>query len=188
MRPHPSSRRPCTSSLLLSLALCLLLAAAGAPSAARASTAPDIEEPVGVWPLVPEPVVLERFAPPDKPWGPGHRGVDLLGRTGQWVRAARPGTIGYAGRLAGRGVVTVLHADGTRTTYEPVRATVEAGAQVPQGGAIGRLELVGSHCFPRACLHWGWRRGEVYLDPLDLVGAGPVRLLPLWRDYTERRD
>lgn len=28
------------------------------------------------------------------------------------------------------------------------------------------------------CLHWGWLRDEVYLDPLDLVGAGPVRLLP----------
>ena len=46
---------------------------------------------------------------------------------------------------------------------------------------MGTLELPGSHCFPRACLHWGWLEGETYLDPLRLVGAGPVRLLPLWR-------
>ena len=46
---------------------------------------------------------------------------------------------------------------------------------------IGRLELFGSHCFPRACLHWGLIEGrDHYLDPLTLVGASPVRLLPLF--------
>jgi hypothetical protein len=45
---------------------------------------------------------------------------------------------------------------------------------------LGRLQLFGSHCFPRACLHWGLIEGrDRYLDPLTLVGAGPVRLLPL---------
>jgi hypothetical protein len=82
--------------------------------------------------------------------------------------------------LAGRGVVVVDHGD-TRTTYEPVAAGASVGDTVPGGAPIGRLTLTGSHCFPRACLHWGWLRGETYLDPLDLVGAGPVRLLPLWR-------
>jgi len=60
------------------------------------------------------------------------------------------------------------------------------GESVAAGGRLGQLELVGSHCFPRACLHWGWLRGEVYLDPLDLVGGGPVRLLPLWREEPTR--
>ncbi len=97
------------------------------------------------------------------------------------MRAALPGTVRYAGPLAGRGVVVVDHG-GTRTTYEPVTAVVAVGDAVPAGGRIGTLELPGSHCFPQACLHWGWIRGEVYLDPLRLVGGGPVRLLPLWRD------
>ncbi len=84
--------------------------------------------------------------------------------------------------LAGRGVVVVDHGD-TRTTYEPVdRRPSRSGTVVGAGDRIGRLERSGSHCFPRACLHWGWLRGETYLDPLDLVGGGPVRLLPLWRD------
>jgi hypothetical protein len=43
---------------------------------------------------------------------------------------------------------------------------------------LGELELLGSHCLPRACLHWGLVRGETYLDPLTLVGRGPVRLVP----------
>lgn len=137
--------------------------------------------PVGEWPLRPEPTVVEVFDPPATPYGPGHRGVDLLGRAGQSVHAALGGTVTYAGRLAGRGVVVVDHG-ATRTTYQPVEASVAVGASVAAGGALGRLSLPGSHCFPRACLHWGWIEGKTYLDPLDLVGAGPVRLLPLWRD------
>jgi murein DD-endopeptidase MepM/ murein hydrolase activator NlpD len=103
--------------------------------------------------------------------------VDLRGTVGQRVRAARAGTVTFAGRLAGRGVVVVSHGD-TRTTYEPVAASVDVGDRVRAGAAIGALELLGSHCLPAACLHWGLLEGERYLDPLTLVGAGPVRLLP----------
>jgi murein DD-endopeptidase MepM/ murein hydrolase activator NlpD len=135
-----------------------------------------------VWPLRPEPEVVAGFDPPDSPWGSGHRGVDLLGTAGQVVRAALPGRVSFAGALAGRGVVVVDHG-GTRTTYEPVDATVSLGDPVAAGDPIGRLALPGSHCLPRACLHWGWIEGaDTYLDPLRLVGAGPVRLLPLWRE------
>lgn len=163
--------------LLVALtSLVLSLAHAGPVLAAE----PGGDDPVGVWPLQPEPEVLDRFDPPDQPWGAGHRGVDLAGRPGQEVRSALPGRVVFAGRIAGRGVVAVSHGS-TRTTYEPVTATLRVGDEVLAGGPIGTLELTGSHCFPRACLHWGWLRGEVYLDPLRLVGAGPVRLLPLWR-------
>jgi murein DD-endopeptidase MepM/ murein hydrolase activator NlpD len=158
------------------LVLTLLLVVC-APARALAAD-PD---PIGVWPLVPEPEVVAGFDPPESRWGAGHRGVDLLGSPGQPVRSALPGRVTYAGLLAGRGVVVVDHGT-TRTTYEPVHATVPIGTTVTSGQRIGRLELTGSHCLPRACLHWGWIRGETYLDPLRLVGAGPVRLLPLWRD------
>lgn len=159
-----------------------LLMGSGTLTHTAALTAPPSTESVGVWPLVPDPQILERFDPPADPWGSGHRGVDLLGSPGQRVRSAMAGTVTYAGRLAGRGVVSVMHPDGTRTTYQPVTSALQIGDPVPRGGPIGMLELPGSHCFPRACLHWGWLRGDVYLDPLELVGAGPVRLLPLWRD------
>lgn len=138
-------------------------------------------DPVGVWPLQPQPDVVRPFDPPDSPYGAGHRGVDLLGAVGQPVLAALPGTVTYAGSLAGRGVVVVDHGP-TRTTYEPVAASLPVGSEVGAGAVVGALQLGGSHCFPRACLHWGWLEGETYLDPLRLVGAGPVRLLPLWSD------
>ncbi len=141
----------------------------------------DGTDPVGVWPLQPEPEVVRGFDPPDVVWGAGHRGVDLLGTPGQAVHAPLPGTVSFAGVLAGRGVVVVDHGD-TRTTYEPVTSSVGVGTVVDTGTVIGTLQTGGSHCPPRACLHWGWKQGETYLDPLRLVGAGPVRLLPLWRD------
>jgi murein DD-endopeptidase MepM/ murein hydrolase activator NlpD len=104
--------------------------------------------------------------------------VDLLGHAGQQVRTALGGTVTFAAPLAGRGVVVVDHG-GVRTTYEPVSASVVVGDVVTRGAAIGLLRRAQSHCFPRTCLHWGLRRGETYLNPLTLVGAGPVRLLPL---------
>lgn len=135
-------------------------------------------DPVGQWPLRPQPEVVADFDPPATTWGAGHRGVDLLGGAGQRVHAALAGRVSFVGTIAGRGVITVEHGD-TRTTYEPVSAAVSVGEQVAAGAAIGRLAVLGSHCFPRSCLHWGWLRGDTYLDPLRLVGAGPVRLLPL---------
>ena len=153
-----------------------------APVAANARAA----DPVGVWPLRPVPAVVAPFDPPEVPWAAGHRGVDLAGAAGQPVRAALAGRVRFAGPLAGRGVVVVDHG-GTRTTYEPVAATVAVGDEVVAGSRIGTLQLALSHCFPRACLHWGWLRGDTYLDPLRLVGAGPVRLLPLWTPDPVRR-
>jgi len=148
------------------------------PGAHAVGAAADAD-PVGVWPLRPRPEVVRDFAPPSDPFGPGHRGVDMVGSVGQPVHTALAGTITYSGRLAGRGVVVVDHGE-TRTTYEPVAAARHVGDVVTAGDVIGRLELPGSHCFPAACLHWGWLRGEVYLDPLDLVGQRSVRLLPLF--------
>lgn len=134
---------------------------------------------VAVWPLDPRPTVVHEFDPPPTPYTAGHRGVDLRGRPGQAVLAVRDGTITYAGMLAGRGVVVVDHGD-TRTTYQPVDASVRVGEAVAAGQVVGTLQAGGSHCMPRSCLHLGLLRGETYLDPLSLLGPRPVRLLPLW--------
>ena len=67
----------------VALAALLCLASAG-PAAAGT-------DPVGVWPLRPEPAVVRGFDPPAPPYGPGHRGVDLLGEPGQPVTRPWPG-------------------------------------------------------------------------------------------------
>jgi hypothetical protein len=161
--------------LLLCTVLTGLVAWLPAPADASVLPGPARE---GAWPLLPRPEVVSGFDPPASPWGAGHRGVDLGGQSGQTVRTALAGTVTFAARLAGRGVVVVDHG-GVRTTYEPVDASVRVGDRLARGSRIGTLRRSSSHCFPRACLHWGLVRGRTYLDPLTLVGAGPVRLLPL---------
>ena len=123
----------------MALAVLLSLTAA-AP--AQADT-----DPVGVWPLHPEPAVVRGFEPPASPYGPGHRGVDLLGEPGQPVGSGLAGTVTYAGMLAGRGVVVVSHG-ATRTTYEPVTATVMVGQPVAAGATVGTLGLTGFALLP----------------------------------------
>jgi murein DD-endopeptidase MepM/ murein hydrolase activator NlpD len=130
------------------------------------------------WPLAPAPAVSRAFQPPSKPYGPGHRGVDLVGAPGQPVLAAGGGTVVYAGPLADRGVVSIDHADGLRTSYEPVVASVRAGQLVHRGELVGALEVGHLGCAAPACLHWGLRRDGQYLDPLMLVRPARVRLLP----------
>lgn len=130
------------------------------------------------WPLDGGPAVGRSFDPPADRYGRGHRGVDLAAAPGAPVLAAGAGRVSYAGLLAGRGVVVVVHGD-LRTTYEPVDASVAVGQLVAAGESLGTLAAGHAGCASPACLHWGLRRGEQYLDPLSLVGGGPVRLLPL---------
>lgn len=156
--------------LLLPLLLVLLPCAP-----ASAGGQPDLS-----WPLPGAPVVDRPFDPPTSAYGAGHRGVDLRASLGEPVLAADAGRVGYAGLLAGRGVVTVTHAGGLRTTYEPVAATVRVGELVGRGQVLGRLTGGHASCRPgTACLHWGLLRGDTYLDPLARTGSGPVQLLPV---------
>jgi murein DD-endopeptidase MepM/ murein hydrolase activator NlpD len=105
--------------------------------------------------------------------------VDLASRPGAAVLAAGDGVVVYAGQLAGRALVSISHANGLRTTYEPLVPAVTAGTRVARGAVIGHLSPghVGCEGAP-ACLHWGARRGDEYLDPLGLLSSGRVRLLP----------
>jgi murein DD-endopeptidase MepM/ murein hydrolase activator NlpD len=132
------------------------------------------------WPLLPPPGVLGPFREPAHAFAPGHRGVDLAGVAGQPVLAARGGSVVFAGPVGGRSVVSVQHDDGLRTTYEPVRPLVTAGAVVRAGDVIAVLEPGHPSCAPATCLHWGVRRDRnVYVDPLVLLRPPRVRLLPV---------
>ncbi|MGH3738133.1 MAG: M23 family metallopeptidase [Micromonosporaceae bacterium] len=133
------------------------------------------------WPLDGSPTVTRRFEPPPERWLPGHRGVDLAAAPGAPVRAAGAGVVHFAGALAGRGVVSIRHPNGLRTSYEPVAPAVREGQRVAAGDLIGRLTAGHHGCPAAACLHWGLRHGHTYLDPLSLLGLGRVRLLPLDR-------
>jgi murein DD-endopeptidase MepM/ murein hydrolase activator NlpD len=125
-------------------------------------------------------VVARSFDGPAQPWAAGHRGVDLAADPGRAVRAPSAGVVLFAGTVVDRGVVTVAHDDGLRSSLEPVRWSVDRGQRVVRGQVVGSVAAGPGHCAPATCLHWGLRRGETYLDPMRWVlGRGPVVLLPL---------
>ncbi|MFD6027833.1 peptidoglycan DD-metalloendopeptidase family protein [Streptomyces griseoluteus] len=169
--------------LLLSFTLLTPLAWAGPPPEEKPS-GEGVPALARTWPVGTRPAVLRGWEPPATVYAAGHRGVDLAAVPGAPVRAVAAGRVSYAGRVAGRGVVAVaLAGTSLRTTYEPVRAGVEAGAEVDAGEVVGTVEGAGSHC-PEACVHWGLLDGETYLNPLGLLppwllGHGPSRLLPV---------
>ncbi|MFF8833617.1 M23 family metallopeptidase [Streptomyces sp. NPDC015131] len=130
----------------------------------------------------PRPEIERGWEPPASPYGPGHRGVDLAAPPGTPIRAPLAGRVTFAGPVAGRGVLTLTHPHtGTpplRTTYEPVRPLVPPGADVPVGQVVAEVTGGPTHC-ATGCLHWGLRRADTYLNPLNLIRRAPSRLLPV---------
>ncbi|QGU04902.1 M23 family metallopeptidase [Corynebacterium comes] len=120
--------------------------------------------------------VLRAFDKPAHNWLPGHRGVDLALGVGSPVLAAGEGVVVFAGVVAGTPTVSIDHADGIRTTYQPVHARVAGGDEVAGGEVIGLLGYPGDG-WPG--LHWGARAGPSdYLNPLSLLAAPTIRLKP----------
>ncbi|MFF3502966.1 murein hydrolase activator EnvC family protein [Streptomyces sp. NPDC003247] len=181
---HP---KRCTALLLgLLITVAAPVAWANPPPPPPATPPPPAPAPpIGrSWPVGTRPTVVRGWEPPATAYTRGHRGVDLTTAPGAPVRAAATGRVSYAGRVAGRGVVSVeLTGTDLRTTYEPVRASVTRGDEVVAGEVIGTVEPTGSHC-TTPCLHWGLLRGQTYLNPLTLLPPGllrksPPRLLPV---------
>lgn len=161
------------------LACFLMLAAPAAPATA--------ETEMWQWPTAPPHEVVLGFEPPAHRYAAGHRGIDLSIPPNAPVRAVDDGTVRFAGSVAGRGTVSVLHGNGLISTYEPVTATVAQGDRINAGTQLGTLTpgATGTgHCGADPCLHLGARRGQDYLDPLlFLAGPGPSVLLPWEEPY-----
>lgn len=120
--------------------------------------------------------ISRAFDPPEQTWLPGHRGVDIVAQPGQNVVAALDGVVSFAGLVAGRPVISINHGDKT-TTYEPVQSLVTPGQSVQAGQVIGTVVAGHLGCTAAACLHWGLKQGDSYLDPLSLLPTGSIRLV-----------
>lgn len=176
----PLDSHPVRRALISATAPLLVLALGTAPALTQAAQASPVATASGALGIegrctnlpVPGPIT-RAFDPPAHNWDAGHRGVDVGGLSGTTVKAPCSGTVTYAQTLAGRPVLVVTHG-ATRETFEPVEALVPVGARVSAGQPIGRL--LAGHLGPAPAVHWGLKRGDVYLNPLTLL-PGEVRLL-----------
>jgi peptidoglycan hydrolase-like protein with peptidoglycan-binding domain len=117
-------------------------------------------------------------APIGDPFGPRgtrfHAGIDLLAPAGTAVRAAAPGRVAYAGRIAGGWgkLVVVAHARRVRTMYAHLSAVaVEVGERVRTGSPIGKVGATGNAT--GAHLHFEVRLDGAAIDPstaLPVIG------------------
>ena len=173
-------------AIVLATSMGVPVAGAGATGTAAAAAtavttavavAKAVPRPGWQYPLPGRPPVTRAFDPPEQRWNAGHRGVDLGTGLTSKVLAPANGVVVFAGMVAKRPVISLMHPNGVRTTYEPVVAVVKVGQPVGRGAVIGRL--VPGHCPTRTCLHWGAKRGLEYVDPLSLLTDLQPILLPL---------
>lgn len=172
----PACPRPVLRVLRVLLVLLCLLASLSLAGPARSVPAARWQ-----WPTPAPHEVAAPFEAPPHRYGPGHRGIDIrVAGEGAEIQAVEAGTVRFSGMVAGRGVVSVQHADGLISTYEPVAGSVEESQAVEAGDVLGTVtDGESSHCSAEVCLHLGARRDEDYLDPLLLLGGrGPSVLLP----------
>jgi hypothetical protein len=95
-----------------------------------------------------------------------HAGIDLLAPAGTPVKAAAPGRVAYAGRIAGGWgkLVVVAHARRVRTMYAHLSAVaVDVGEHVRTGSRIGSVGATGNATGPH--LHLEVRLGAAAVDP-----------------------
>jgi murein DD-endopeptidase MepM/ murein hydrolase activator NlpD len=123
--------------------------------------------------------VLRPFEQPEHDYGAGHRGIDIAAITGVIVTSPAPGIVLFAGRVAGRSILTIDHGGGVVSSYDPALASVSVGDVVAPGQPVAVLEGAAQHC-DTGCLHVGVRRQGEYIDPLPFF-LPPKRsvLLPL---------
>lgn len=165
-----TGRRRRVAWLLLAPAVTMALAVTMPPAATAAAA--HHERPVFRPPV--DAPVTDPFRPPENPYGRGNRGVEYDTEPGDVVRAAAPGTVVFAGAVAGTLHVTVDHGGALVSSYSYLqRLGVRVGTDVDQGAVIG---VAGER------LHFSVRLEGAYTDPAGFIGVRRVRvrLVPLW--------
>jgi hypothetical protein len=147
-------------------ALLLLVVVAVPASAAEVLLRPPTSAPV-----------LDPFRPPDGPYGSGNRGIEYDTSPGDPIVAAGPGTVAFAGPVAGQLYITIDHGGGLKSSYSYVEAILVARGDVVEVG-----EHVGV-AGPR--FHFGTRIDGVYVDPASLFGVRVINVELVEGDLAE---
>ncbi|HEY7703512.1 MAG TPA: M23 family metallopeptidase [Acidimicrobiia bacterium] len=111
-----------------------------------------------------QPPVGGRVVAPYAPLGEyaGHWGIDFEAAPGTPVLAAGPGTVTFAGSVAGMLSVTVDHGGGLRSSVSYLSVvSVRAGAVVGTGTVLGRTGTAHGG----ESVHFSTRLAGGYLDP-----------------------
>lgn len=157
---------------LLALIIALTVISPAGPAIGAAS---GLDAPRWLWPLSGVRTVSAPFRAPAHEYGAGHRGVDIGASIAAAVIAPADGVVAFRGTVVDRPLLTIEHADGLVTTFEPLRSDLLPGDPVSAGQSIGQVDT-GGHTPPGA-LHLGVRRDGAYINPMLLFGDVPRAIL-----------
>ena len=168
-----AQRRAASLIALLSILLCAATPRAAVASSEVAPPAPGASEtsvdvPAWIWPLAGPRVIIEPYRAPAHEYGSGHRGVDLAADHGVAVSAPAAGIVAFRGTVVDRPLITIEHAGGLVSTFEPVMSPLAPGDAVAAGDVIGVVES-GGHT-PTGAVHLGVRLEGDYINPMLLFG------------------
>jgi len=166
---------------MIALLACIAWQFAIQPPTARASQfsisvlSHDVHSPDSEWglPLAAPALLVHQFRSPNSDYSSGHRGVDYAVIDDQDLLAPSAGTLVFTGMVANKPVVTILHAGGYRSTFEPACASLPKGSNLLAGQHFGSVcaKKYQSHCRPSLCLHFALKLDDKYLSPLALIGG-----------------
>lgn len=123
--------------------------------------------------------ISKAFDRPSMRWATGHRGVDITAGTGTALIAPDDGVIAFNGTVAGKDVISIKHADGLTSTFEPAHSDLETGDPVFRGQPFGVADGLSDHCLD-FCVHWGvMDASNDYLDPSTLILPRTIALKPV---------
>lgn len=157
-RLRAARRRAVVAFLVLVASSLSVVVARSAPPALAASS--DVPRGGGYRPPT-DRSIEDPFRRPLNPFASGNRGLEYSTSPGDPLRAIGDGVVTFAGRIAGRWYVTVLHPDGLRSsTSYLARLAVARGDVVSAGQILGWAGVANAHL--------GVRSGRLYLDPAVL--------------------
>lgn len=125
-------------------------------------------ETVWSWPIAGP--IIRAFDKPATEYGEGHRGIDIGALRGRVVRSPADGVVWFAGRVAGKDVVSIDTVDGSIVSMEPVEASVARGDVVYRGDTVG---VVSDQHDGMNALHLGVRVNGSYVNPQAMLGDPP---------------
>ncbi len=127
------------------------------------------------WPVDGGRQVVAAFRAPAHQYGAGHRGIDLAAPADAPIHAPAEGVVAFRGTVVDRLLLTIEHANGYVSTYEPLSSALSPGQRVAAGDEIGMLST-GGHA-PPGSLHLGVRQNGAYVDPMALFGGAERAVL-----------
>jgi murein DD-endopeptidase MepM/ murein hydrolase activator NlpD len=157
------------------LALLLPVMAISTPSRAMveasvASTTGSTTAGTLAWPL--RGPIVRGYEQPSNPYASGHRGIDIGAPVGTPVKAAAPGVVHFAGKVAGSLFVSIDHDGGLQTTYSWVsEIDTKKGATVQKGDVIALSGTGHPGSTEPTHLHFGVKKDGEYVDPMLYLGA-----------------